>query len=263
MSHLPEKIEVDLSSRHLFVRGGVIITIALLLLTLMYLKAEAVSPQAHIGYTQQLRLLREADAKVDSEMLAARLEISRNYDALTSYVNEMKEAAQALLNPPTFLRLANSVQIEKVAAELQKVLQHKADLIDRFKSYNAIVRNSLAYFQESASRLSGVPDPLNNQLENYVRQALFFARDPDPQSAYRLHFIRLKIESEALPSEYQTLVGTLFLHGSVVEEYLLSIDQLTRTILGLANVSKQATLLTSYLITHNLQPASKASLASA
>lgn len=247
MSLSPERNKAQQSSRNLFVRGGMTITIALLLLTLLYLKAEAVSLQVHMGYTQQLRLLREADAKVDSEVLAARLEISRNYDALTSYVNEMKAVAQALLQPPSFLRLGDSVGIEKEAAELLKVLHHKADLIDSFKSYNAIVRNSMAYFLQSASGLGGVSAPLKNQLESYVRQALFFARDPDPRSAYRLHLIRLHIETQALSPEYQRLVNTLFLHGGVVEEYLPKIDQLTDTILGLENVSKQRALLTRYL----------------
>ena len=69
--------------------GAVVLALLLVVQTWLYLRSENVSPSQHFHFTQNLRDLRELDAEIDGELLANRLELSRNYDALTDFVRQV------------------------------------------------------------------------------------------------------------------------------------------------------------------------------
>jgi hypothetical protein len=173
-----------------WVAAGAIVTAAGLLLTLLYTQAESVSPQAHYDYTRKLRDLREADAETNGEVLANRLDVTRNYDALTLFLEQALRAAANAAVAPSFLPVVDQRKVTAKARELQQTLERKARLVEVFKRENAVLRNSLAYFPSAADDFLGgsAPGDLKEPAENYVRHILSFARgDRQPAAAWRRH----------------------------------------------------------------------------
>ncbi|MBF1165706.1 MAG: hypothetical protein HXL68_11795, partial [Dechloromonas agitata] len=72
-------------------------------LTWAFLRSAELSPAQHSDYTRQLRDLREVNALIDGELLANRLELVRNYDALTNHVTRSAELITAARQVPDYL----------------------------------------------------------------------------------------------------------------------------------------------------------------
>src|SRR5574343_551620 len=99
---------------------GVVLCIALL--TWTFVGSSTVSPESHADYTRRLRDLREIDTLVDGELLANRLELVRNYDALTARIDQAENTVRTILHPPAFLDPAVREAIGREAENLARTL---------------------------------------------------------------------------------------------------------------------------------------------
>ena len=224
------------------------VTGTLILLTWLFLRAEAVSPQEHMQYMQYLRNLREADAEADGEVLAARMDLSRNYDALTEYLRQVLDAAEQIGVTPEFLLAEDKVQQEKQVATLRDTLEQKARLIDLFKRSNSILRNSMTYFQSAANAfLASTPESeLRHHLEYYVRQTQFFVRNPDPELAATLAATHQRLVALGEQSRQPRTIENLLLHGKLIETHIPEVDRQIREILYLPAKRQQEELTRFY-----------------
>lgn len=216
---------------------GVVLVLLLGALTWLYVRTENVAPAEHFAYTQQLRDLRELDATIDAELLANRLEFSRNYDALTEYTRRVAAASALSLNPPNFLPADHAVKVRAAARALRSALDGKAELIDRFKRSSSVVRNSLAYFPVGVSGFldSEEPAPHSHRVDvdRYARAVLVFARAPSASGAERIGLLRASVAALRLDAGRRSQVDNLLLHGDTIVQRLAELDRLTLDIFGL------------------------------
>jgi len=225
---------------------------AALLLTLLFVRAESVSPQAHYDYTQKLRDLRAADAEANGEVLANRLEITRNYDALTFYMDRSLQEASSVTVVPSFLPDGEREKTLEKAQELQRALEKKSRLVDVFKRQNAILRNSLAYFPVVADDFLGGPvsGGLKGALENYVRHVLLFARDPDGERLAQVDASRRRLIAVQTDTAHREEAGELLLHGDTIVKQLPEVNALTQRIKGLDTAQQLESLNLHYALGH-------------
>ncbi|MCG9081368.1 EAL domain-containing protein [Laribacter hongkongensis] len=204
----------------------------------IYLHTERVSPESHLLYTQHLRGLRETDALIDAELLANRLELSRNYDELTRQTAKAQADARHVGTPPDYLSAADTLSLRDDARALLATVMAKSELIDRFKREDSVARNSLAYFPVAASRLIDQPQPDSGQaghglISRYIRLVLAFSRQPDERHAEELAAMRAELGRIQLPASMQGRLDNLLLHGDKIMEVLPRLDRLTKEILAL------------------------------
>lgn len=228
---------------------GAIVIGTLVLLTWLYLRAEAVSPQLDNSYTQQLKDFREADARVDGEVLATRIELARNYDALTAYLKAEIAASRSISNPPEFLLADDMLTVKEQSKILAETLQEKIHQIDLFKRNNAILRNSLAYFQKTANEMLGAnrASVATNLLERYVRHVMFYVRTPDLEHRKQLEMSQKKLTQAVVDSIERDAIDNLLLHGSVIEKYVPRVDRLIRNTLRLGATAQHSDVRLAYL----------------
>lgn len=217
--------------RRLLVIGALVVSVALLL-TLLFVRAESVSPQAHYDYTKKLRDLRAADAETNGEVLANRLDITRNYDALSFYLDTALHAANAAGEIPDYLPEEERAQVAAKARELQAALERKARLVEVFKRQNAILRNSLAYFPAAADDYLGrnIPGGLKGAAEDYVRHVLSFARDPDALRHAQVDASRRRLVTTPAEATRRAEIDNLLLHGDTIVKHLPEVNGLTQQI---------------------------------
>lgn len=213
------------------------------LLTILFVRAGAVSHERHYQYTLDLRSLREADAEIDAEVLASRLELSRNYDALTSYVRQAAVFGDRIISVPSFLADADRLAVQKSAETIRSLIRNKAALVDHFKRDNAVLRNSLAYFPVAVNGyLDGAHDPIvGSAVGRYARNVLAYARMPDADN------LRLVTASagrlRALPAgRDQHVVDNLLRHGEVISSRLAAVDALFQQLLKVESAQQLESL---------------------
>ena len=199
------------------------------LLTVLFMMAGAVPHDVHYGYTLELRSLRQADAEINAEVLASRLELSRNYDILSARTTHTRQAAERLLKVPGYLSAGDQSAVSGIAGRLRETVVSKADLVDRFERDNAILRNSLAYFPNAVNAyFARAHNPTIGQLVGrYARHVLAYARVPDSLGLARVSTAEKQLRGQAGGSDGQ-VVDNLLLHGSIIMQELSSVDRISR-----------------------------------
>lgn len=125
-------------------------------LAFVYTRSHRHDESSYLENITHLRHLKQLDAEWDADLLKSRIGINTSYDPLAGSFSELSALLQksaAELRTQTHeqaLGLADSM------ARLQAVVQEKASLVERFKSGNAVLRNSLIYLPVSAQELHEV-----------------------------------------------------------------------------------------------------------
>ena len=225
------------------------------LLTWSFLNSSLLSPESHAEYTRHLRDLRELDSLIDGELLANRLEIVRNYDALTRRMTEAEQTLVSLQQPPDFLDAQARQAIVDQARTLALTFSHKADLVDRFKRDNSVLRNSQTYFpiaaeevlEHSPSRLSPA---LHQLVEHYVREMLAFARTPSTEGSLHIADDVRRLKSHPHAVTAATGIDNLLLHGEQITQRLIAQDRLMQEVVALGSRLQLENLFVSYSGAH-------------
>jgi diguanylate cyclase (GGDEF)-like protein/PAS domain S-box-containing protein len=248
MTHKSEEASAESLSSSWIVGIAIIVALSGLLLTALYWRAEVVSPQVHQNYTLLLRELREADAEIDAEVLASRLELTRNYDALTAELARAIRVGEQVGAVPDFLDADDQTTLRAGVGDLRTLLAEKARLIEIFKRSNAVLRNSLAYFPNAADDLARLrpASELAREVEHYARQVLSYARLPDPERASELGKAAFRLEVMTVSVQERAGIDNVLRHGRMIVATLSEVDRVSRKALGLPTSQQVETLNRDY-----------------
>ncbi|RUQ45848.1 histidine kinase, partial [Corynebacterium pseudodiphtheriticum] len=115
------------------------------ILVFLYLKSTRDQTATYTQSRDLIRQLQQLNAQWDSEVLKARISITRNYDPLVSPLLEMTRIWADLKNRESYHDSADQAGWQASQQAYEAALQEKARLVDQFKSHNAVLRNSLAF----------------------------------------------------------------------------------------------------------------------
>jgi signal transduction histidine kinase len=129
---------------------GATVAVLVGILLFLYAKTRAVDAEGKVQVESHLRQLKQLDAEWNVDVLKSRMEIHKNYDPLTNPLASLanlqgKLAAQA--------KIINEPGTEVALNQLKSVFDEKVDLVDQFKSQNAILKNSLRYVPTAINEL--------------------------------------------------------------------------------------------------------------
>jgi signal transduction histidine kinase/ActR/RegA family two-component response regulator len=126
---------------------------ALLLLALTYLAVRSAVPdtERHERVLDALRSLTLNEAALHRDVLRARDGLLRNYDPLVRSVDGLRLAGVALQE----LGDEGSPDLALPVRNLRTAVDEQEDQVERFKSSNALLQNSLSYFGHASHQLNG------------------------------------------------------------------------------------------------------------
>ena len=119
---------------------GLLLCVLLGLLSWLLLREIDTDAPAHAAIQRTLDDLALAEAELQRDVLRARAGLLRNYDPIVDAVEEMERAA-ARLRAQALAEGVAGAPAERLVA----VVAEQAQLVERFKSGNALLQNSLAY----------------------------------------------------------------------------------------------------------------------
>ena len=164
-----------------------------------------------------------AESELHRDILSARAGMLRNYDFL---VREDRAMRAALERIPEHGRLAALVDRE-------------GELVERFKSRNALLKNSLAYFELFSTRLVSHQGPLSQGVSGLTSAMLQLTLNTSPAVVTNVDAHLADVSSLALPAQDATLTESLLAHARLLREVLPTTDSLLKSLFALPSGAEQ------------------------
>lgn len=128
------------------VRNLLMVISGVILFSVLFIKAQAIDFTQHNRYVVSLRRINELDARINQNILQTRYGLLSYYDPIVNELKELEYLQKRLKQTPSFINQQGQMEIHQLLQAHVEVLKQKEQLIEDFKSKNAILRNSLSYF---------------------------------------------------------------------------------------------------------------------
>ena len=206
-----------------------------LLMLLTYLLYQSRSPDLVLRARMYdgLQTLALHDAELTRDVLLARAGLLPNYDSLTRTALRLREALAALRRESVSAGGNAAREIGAQVDALGSVLEEKLVRVEYFKSDNALLRNSSAYFTHSGQRLGerlragGAAPAAEITALSQAMLRLLQSPDAAAEEAARRELDRLS-RAPTLSEDADALTS----HGKLIVETLPQVDRLVREIVA-------------------------------
>jgi signal transduction histidine kinase len=189
-------------------------------------------------YDRELQALDEfsrLERELNREVLTARAGLSRNYDALAR-TTDAYEASLIRLREAAGSNSEEGAAIEVLAARAGR----QRDLIERFKSRNALLQNSFAYFGMFSARLAASDHiPVVAVATTLIAAMLHLTLDTSPAAA---RDVQGRLEQlarlQSPPSDADSIQAALA-HGGILRDLLPGTDAVLKALMAGASTHEQ------------------------
>ncbi len=216
------------------------------LLFVLYMETHVNYSHSYRQVVDTIRDLRRAEAEMNNDALQVRYGFLLHYDTLKKSHDQLNSLTEALMGNE-FLLIHDPNAISSVPLnELRRISEEKLTLLEKFKSHNAIVRNSLQYLPVLSERLVNELINRNVNVADVVPIAELLGQilNLSVTSEESLHRdVRERIEwlienRSRYPKEQQDMLGDLLLHSQLVIDKKKSTDFLLKQLIAVS-VSEQ------------------------
>jgi signal transduction histidine kinase len=206
-----------------------LLAIPLLILVLSWLALRANHPDAELidRALSNIEEFTTSEAALHRDVLAARAGILRNYDPLVAELGALYKSIAKVRSA-----LGQDRAIADAVDRLERSVQEQERTLETFKTDNALLQNSLAYFAVFSRRLemtSGKEPPAPQANELSVAM-LRFTLDTSPENAKEVEDRIARLEQQAGSFGDEDLIRVLVAHGRMLLRVLPATDAALRTL---------------------------------
>jgi signal transduction histidine kinase len=216
-------------------QATVIVVFMILLLT--WLSLHAVDPEAELFDRALVELDRFAaiENALSRDVFAARAGTLRNYDPLVDEVNALRDSLNRLRDTA-----AINARATATVNRLADLVDRQEQLIEQFKTDNALLHNSLAFF----GRLRTEPDSahLDPAISAAAAAILHLTLDTSSTAIGEVRGRLDELERQASEPGQQGSVEALLAHGRLLATLLPAVDNALKTMSALPQEREQETL---------------------
>lgn len=219
----------------------------------------------HDQYSKQTRRARELDARLNEEVAKSRLGIVTHYDDLVRTDDQIRVVQDELDRIPDYVGEGHRSEIERRLERYAATLDEKRDLVETFKSEQAILRNSLRAFPRSSDRLLArierTPDThrLHEAVESLQHDVMRLALAPSRKLASQTRCdLRAfddepkgaeegcSVERAEVPPSLSRPVDTVLTHARIIIERRKSTEDLVADIMTLPGSERAGAVADAY-----------------
>src|SRR4051812_16575334 len=236
---------------------GLLLVIGGLFVALTYLLTQGDVPDT-VPHQRTLNALREvilADAALQRDVLRARAGLLRSYDSLVEAMGDMRRATKKL-GAAAGIAGASAAEIAEHHGQLIAALDAQEELLEAFKSDNALLQNSTKYFgyvsHQMAERLAGAADQdlIRAEASALSNAMLRFTSDPESDSGAHLRASLDRLAGLPAPLSLQTEQQMLVTHGRLIASTLPVVDGLRARLLATPITERIRAFREAYLTQH-------------
>ena len=215
--------------------GAVIVSLLLLLLTWLLLSGLNLNSARYDRELKALDDFSRFERGLNREVLAARVGLSQNYDSLARMTDRYADSLDRLREA------AGSGSEESVAIEgLEAGTNRQRELVEQFKTRNALLRNSFAYFGIFSARLAASDNRAVVAVASTLATAmLHLTLDTSPAAAGEVrHRLQELAVLQSSPDDGVSIQAALA-HGGVLHDLLPATDAVLKALTAAATTSEQ------------------------
>jgi signal transduction histidine kinase len=203
---------------------------------LVHSARRAIDHRVEADYSKTLRTLKAADPGLNEEVLRSRAGLVTHYDGLIARVRELRRVTKTLGEVPSFLDGDGSAALKRELEGVQRAVSSKGELIERFKTHNAISRNSLHFLPVVVARTSAEArgSEIVSAAQALVSSALLLDVAPDRESYERLtHGIEALalLEKDAKNPALSRDIAVTLQHARLIAKHKPLVDSFVARIL--------------------------------
>jgi signal transduction histidine kinase/CheY-like chemotaxis protein len=247
---------------------------AVLALTFFYVKTQALDSGEHDRYSGALRRLKERDATLNEDLLKSRYELLADYDPLVAELHELRRLQGELKQVPPFIDRLGQGELRQLLARHAQLLEQKEAAVERFKSENAILKNSLHYLPIAATELSQKAAAqgdraLADQVDDLLRDLLLYNLTASEELAPKIRaaadrlgsktadggrrtedsdssVLRLRVSSSPGDATDRAQLDNVLAHARTIVAHKPQVDALTRGLISLPTAQQAERLIRAY-----------------
>ncbi|MER8962272.1 two-component system VirA-like sensor kinase [Mesorhizobium sp. M0701] len=227
--------------------------VACLLIALTYLLVQGTAPDAarHERTLDALRTVILYNAALQRDVLRARAGLLRSYDPLVRSIENLDEATQTLPAARDAASGETRADIDKRIAEVIAAIRDEEALVERFKSDNALLQNSLNFFNYMSGRLTSEGDGLRAVEIGAMMVAMSrFISDPQPDAAKAVTAALDRLARPSVDAVPASDVLSLVSHGRLIVTRLPAVDDLVARLQTAPTSERARALQDVYLGAH-------------
>lgn len=229
-----------------------LVVLGLALFFFLLVQSTKLDFQIHSDYVSDLRQLGEIDARINQTILQLRTGTLKNYDSIVYYLKQHENTVANLAKIPQPLRVEYAKTVEMLLKKYQKIFTEKSQLIENFKTENALVRNSLAYLPIAIGNAVNESDTfrdgkLGNQLSQLLRDILIYNLSVSDELLAEIsqEIQRIYQRVEKLGSEHSNL-NIALVHSQIIWQHLPEVNRLLEEIINLPTAQQSEALSLAY-----------------
>jgi signal transduction histidine kinase len=214
---------------------AIIVSLFLLLLTWLLLSGLNLNSARYDRELHALDGFARLERALNREVLTARAGLSRNYDALARMTDAYAESLDRLQ------QTAGSDSEESAAIDvLAEPARRQQELVERFKSRNALLRNSFAYFGMFSGRLAASDDRSVVAAATTLAAAmLHLTLDTSPAAAREVKDRLEQLAHLPSPPGDADAIQAAIAHGGVLHDLLPATDSVLKELIAASSTREQ------------------------
>jgi len=229
---------MKLSAKHFLISG-----LLLILLVSFYVKTHHIVFLEHQQFDGSLGRLRDLDISLNEDVLKARSNLLDDYDGFPKQIEEMRSIAGNSASIPSFVSENGKQAVQTKMQHLAELLSQKEELLERFKSQNALLKNSLRYLPLAGTELvnqvskDDEAHDLEMLLNALMRQVLAYSLHPgDDQKSAVEHSLETlkKWREQHQANPWDATLGSLAVHARSITNRKPKVDALTQDLIALS-----------------------------
>ena len=128
-------------------------TLAAVLLVALFVLTQPVEQHRHNALLSYLSQLQSDEARLGETVLELNFSLSNNYDNVNAIFDHMREAVRLLQESKAASNLHNEAEFQQKLHLLEQRLSIESEVLEQFKSSNAVLKNSLIYLPNARDDL--------------------------------------------------------------------------------------------------------------
>ncbi|TIP30856.1 MAG: response regulator [Mesorhizobium sp.] len=228
-----------------------VVACLLIVLTYLLLQGAALDAARHERTLDAIRTVILYNAALQRDVLRARAGLLRSYDPLVRSIENLNEATQTLPAARDIASGEARADIERRIAEVIAAVCDEETLVEGFKSDNALLQNSLNYFNYMSGRLTSEGDGLRAVEIGALMIAMSrFISDPQPEAARPVTASLDRLARPFVDAVSASDVRSLVSHGRLIVTRLPAVDDLVSRLQAAPTSERARALQDLYLDVH-------------
>ena len=232
---------------------------AVIIVSFLYIKTQSINPEKHNRIIDSISEFKQVDAVLNQHVLEIRLGLLPYYDPTVYNLLKLEQLQAEITDMMQQLHPDHSQAVIQNIKSIRQALAQKRKLLEKFKSSNALLNNSLHYLPIATEQViehlsySEWDNALRQSINTLLHDAMVYYLTSDTMLGSKLNDTVkiLKRDSSQFPAAARESLSVWLTHITLVLENKKQLNTLIPQLLNISTTQQMNRLLRVYIAQYN------------